>query len=224
MNDILIQRLTESGLSRIEHLLNTHDVCCISACRDHIMNMTDGTNAADRERFEKEFSRDNDTGEHGLFVDKNENKIRTRNLKAKLLGLGYGVTAIDGNYIEDFSTPQSHEVQEDSFFVVNIKDDSNFFNNCIELGEFYNQDSILVKPKGGKAYLLGTNNASFPGYGQKTGEKDHHALADRFMVDQMLLTTESYKGFQKQNLSSIIQMVNEDLNRTRQYVVEKRTK
>lgn len=294
MENLIVHKLTESGLSRIEQWMSSHDICCISACRGNIMNMSDGISVTDRERFETKFGKNNDTGEHGVFVDRNENKVRTRNLKSKLLALGYGVTAIGGNYIEDFGTPNTEEVQEDSFFVVNLKDDPNFFKNCIELGEFYNQNSILVKPKGDKAYLYGTNNADFPGYHQQTGGKDYHALAGRFMsrvgkaafsfadqnkknivmrqdkndvqpgddenwdndflfrndvarpfppkevkaesvqlskrlvegmnnvVDSMLDVRENYKGFKAQNLTSVVQMVNEEIDRTRKYISEKR--
>ena len=37
-----------------------------------------------------------------------------------------------------------------------------------ELGEKYCQDSVLCIPRGAEgAFLLGTNNAEFPGYGKK---------------------------------------------------------
>ena len=59
-------------------------------------------------------------------------------------------------------------VTEDSWFVVNSKDDSNFISTIVKLGGMYCQDSIAILEKGGKnSYLIGTNNSEFPGYGEK---------------------------------------------------------
>ena len=55
-----------------------------------------------------------------------ENFERNRQLKAVLLNKGYGVTDVDGTYVEDFGTEAAKEVKEHSFFVVNLKNDSNF--------------------------------------------------------------------------------------------------
>ena len=55
-----------------------------------------------------------------------ENFERNKQLKAVMLNKGYGVTSVDGTYIEDFGTDAAKEVKEDSFFVVNLKDDPKF--------------------------------------------------------------------------------------------------
>ena len=44
-----------------------------------------------------------------------ENYERNRELKANLLSMDYGVTKVDGSYIENFETPQAVEVSEQSF-------------------------------------------------------------------------------------------------------------
>ena len=56
------------------------------------------------------------------------------------------------------------EVKEDSFFVVNLNDGSDFTEAITSLGTKYCQDSVLIIPQGGNgAYLYGTNNTDFPG-------------------------------------------------------------
>ena len=66
-----------------------------------------------------------------------DNFRRNRELKARLLADGYGVTKMDGSYIENFETPQAIEVSERSLFVSNRKDDPSFFDNIADLGEEY---------------------------------------------------------------------------------------
>lgn len=100
---------------------------------------------------------------------KQENLERNRELKAELLGRGYGVTRILGSYIENFETPKAVEVAEESFFVSNRKDDPDFALEIAQLGEDFNQDSVLIVDKGAQdAYLLGTSpEGEFPQYGKK---------------------------------------------------------
>ena len=100
---------------------------------------------------------------------KKENLERNRELKAELLGRGYGVTRIVGSYIENFETPKAVEVAEESFFVSNRKDDEDFKDEIAKLGEDFDQDSVLIVPKGAEdAYLLGTSpEGEFPQYGKE---------------------------------------------------------
>ena len=100
---------------------------------------------------------------------KKENLERNRELKAELLGRGYGVTRILGSFIENFETPKAVEVSEESFFVSNRKDDPNFRNEIAGLGEDFDQDSVLIVPKGAQdAFLLGTSpEGEFPQYGKE---------------------------------------------------------
>jgi hypothetical protein len=92
---------------------------------------------------------------------KETNKLNNRDLKAILLSIGCGVTAVDERFIENY------EVKEDSLFVVDLKD-SDFFTTIINLGKKYCQDAVLLLPKGCKgAYLYGTNNSQFPGLDAK---------------------------------------------------------
>jgi len=140
--------INESGLSRIYKHIMEHDCVIITAFRD---DSNDDSRCTDK------------------AVIGGDNMERNRDLKATLLGLGYGVTKVDGSYIEDFNTPLAKEVKEDSLFCVNLNDDTDFVDRLAALGEKFCQDSIIVFPKGGKgAHLIGTNNAEFPGYGEKS--------------------------------------------------------
>ena len=139
--------LNESSISRTyEHILN-HDTAFLTAFRD---------NPKDRTKCRPDHS------------NAMENYERNRQMKAVLLEKGYGVTDVDGTYVEDFGTSAAKEVKEDSFFVVNLKDDPNFKASITGLGEHFCQDSILFVPRGGEeSYLIGTNDAEFPGYGKE---------------------------------------------------------
>ena len=139
--------LTESSISRTyEHILN-HDTAFITAFRD---------NAKDTTKCMPDHSKTM------------ENFERNRQLKAVLLNKGYGVTAVDGTYVEDFGTEAAKEVKEDSLFVVNLKDDSSFKDTIPGLGEHFCQDSFLFVNRGAQeAFLVGTNKDDFPGYGKE---------------------------------------------------------
>jgi hypothetical protein len=103
-------------------------------------------------------------GEYSLKV----NLQRSHNLMAKLLSLDYGVTEINGVYIENFGESDAKEVKEKAFFVVDLKDKGHLEKDLRHLGEKFDQDSILFIPKpGDESYLWGTNHVSeFPGYGK----------------------------------------------------------
>lgn len=144
--------LNESSISRTyEHILN-HETAFITA---HRGNTKDTTKCMP---------------DHSTTLDNFE---RNRQMKAVLFEKGYGVTDVDGTYVEDFGTKAANEVREDSFFVVNLNDDPRFKDVIVGLGEHYCQDSVLYVPRGGEqSFLIGTNNADFPGYGneEETGE------------------------------------------------------
>tara|TARA_R100000908_G_C3714015_1_gene119510 strand:+ start:210 stop:842 length:633 start_codon:yes stop_codon:yes gene_type:complete len=147
--------LKESGLSRVLQHIEAHDCAILTAFRNDPKDMS---------KCVKGSVDDND--EEGNT--KALNKRRNRDLKAILLGLDYGVTAVDGSYIENFEQQDQIEVKEDSLFTVNLNDDPDFVKNVQEMAEKFCQDSVIIIPQGGKdAYLLGTNNSDFPGYGEK---------------------------------------------------------
>ena len=137
--------LSESSLSRIYQHITEHDTALLTAFRDDASDLSSCLEMA----VDSELS----------------NRERNRNLKATLLSLGYGVTAVDGSFIENYGNLDKQvEVKEDSFFVVNLNDSSDFTEAITSLGTKYCQDSVLIIPQGGDgAYLYGTNNTDFPG-------------------------------------------------------------
>lgn len=139
--------LNESSLSRVWQHSEEYDIATISAFRNANVNCLN---------YNEEF-------EEGYEFSYKENKERNKDLLSVLLEKGYGVTKIMGNYIENFDTDDAVEVGEESFFVVNRNSDENFFPTLIKLSKYFCQDCVLLKPKGGEAYLYGTNNADFPG-------------------------------------------------------------
>jgi hypothetical protein len=103
----------------------------------------------------------------GTMYTKDDNRKRNKSLSMKLKVKGYGVTGLNCVYPEG-----GKESKEESFFVINLLDDPNFFKIIKVLGEEFDQDSVLIVPKGSivnnreKAYLYGTNKCenSYPGY------------------------------------------------------------
>ena len=147
--------LRESGLSRVLQHIEAHDCAILTAFRNDPKDMS---------KCAKGSVDDNDQEGNTRAL----NKRRNRDLKAMLLGFDYGVTAVDGSYIENFEQPDQIEVKEDSFFVVNLNDDPDFVSNVQEMAEKFCQDSVIIIPQGGEAaYLYGTNESDFPGYGEK---------------------------------------------------------
>lgn len=97
-----------------------------------------------------------------------KNKENNRDIKIYLRSKGYSVTSVDGSYIEQFGTTSAKEVSEPSFVVVDKNDTGLLHQDLIILGQMYDQDSVLLIPKGGEnAFLHGTSKRadSFPGFG-----------------------------------------------------------
>ena len=147
--------LKESGLSRVHQHIEAHDCAILTAFRNDPKDMSKCVKGSIDDAEQEGNTR-------AL------NKRRNRDLKAILFGFDYGVTAVDGSYIENFEQPDQIEVKEDSLFVVNLNDDPDFVRNVQEMAEKFCQDSVIIIPQHGKdAYLYGTNNSEFPGYGEK---------------------------------------------------------
>lgn len=147
--------LSESGLSRVWDHITAHDTAIITAFRNDPLDNSECAFDSTRE----------EEGNTALQI----NKDRNSDLKAALLYSRYGVTKVDGAYIENYLDPEKQvEVKEDSLFVVNLNDDPEFFSNIEKLGQMFCQDSVLMIPQGGDgAYLLGTNNSEWPGLGNR---------------------------------------------------------
>jgi hypothetical protein len=150
------QTIKESSLSRVHQHISQHECAIITAFRGDATDgaMCNGNVSPSSYHSDAQSTED-------------INKLNNRDLKAKLLSYGYGVTAVDGTYVEDFGTEIANEVKEDSLFVVNLSDDPNFAQHIQSLGQRYCQDSVMIIPQGGKeAYFVGTNMSEFPGFEQ----------------------------------------------------------
>jgi len=114
------------------------------------------------------FRKAEDCGE-GREYTKSENTQRNRSLLAKLKAKGFGVTKLKGKYPEGGKT-----ATEESFFVVDLNDSGTLEKDLRKLGQEFEQDSILIIPKGAikgeaKAFLVGTNSCpnNWLGMGKK---------------------------------------------------------
>ncbi len=158
--------INESSLSKVWKHSENYDIAIITAYRGKYENCL--YNDENKEKDEK--------------YTTNEKKERNSELQAALLKQGYATTNVRGSYIENFKTKQAVEVKENSFFVVNRRNDNNFFETIINLGKYYCQDSVLLKPKGEDAYLYGTNNSDFPGLDSKSELGKFKGGEDEFMT------------------------------------------
>lgn len=164
-----LSNICESGLSRVHKHMMEHDCAMITAWRNDPLDLSHC--AADLEAVKALQERNlrdikhskKDNGIDRKFVHE-LNKINNSHVKAVLRTHGYGVTDVDGTFIENFDSPNAIPVNEDSMFVVNLNDDPKFKEIIAGLGREYCQDSVLFIDKGtGNAYLHGTNNSSSPG-------------------------------------------------------------
>lgn len=122
--------LNESSLMRIKSHFSNYDCGFITAFRKY--KKCDGGDVG---------------GEYTL----EENLHRNRILHAKLTaGTHYGVTNVKGVYIENFNSEDldlRKEVNENVFFVVDLRNRGTLLRDLIVLGRSCNQDSILYVPK-----------------------------------------------------------------------------
>lgn len=137
--------INESSLSRIWRQAQAHDVGTISGWRNRL-NCGDGRALTSAEKG-------------------------TRNviLKSQLLMMGYGVTPIKGVYIENFGTPQAVRVREESFLVVDLKDNGHLKQDLIALGQKFEQDSVTFQSAASNTYYLISSNTcpdAYPGKGK----------------------------------------------------------
>jgi len=132
--------LSESSLSRVQRQWSEHDTGTITAFRDN---------------------KDCGTGEKYTTKSK---KARNAVLKAKLLKRGFGVTKVQGSWYES----GDKLVNEESFFVTDLKNTGKLKKELIVLGIEFEQDAITYADKGGDYYAISTNECgdAWPGFGK----------------------------------------------------------
>jgi hypothetical protein len=122
--------LQESSLSRVSAMMSAHDAAIMSAWRV----------ATDCGKGEK--------------ISRSANESRNRELLAILKSRGYGMTTVRGTW-----APKSGIVsKEDSYIIIDIKDSGKLPTDAFNMGIKYDQDSVIIKPKGEQAYLKTTNS------------------------------------------------------------------
>lgn len=155
--------LNESSMTRFISKFKLHDAVIITAFRDGVI---------ERDKQGNRLKDDDGKYVYSKKFTKAENKARNKELFSALFAKGYSITKVKGSYIENYQEVDEKEMNEESFVVVNQHDKSDFLEVLEKLGRHYDQDSILVI-KGGDsptAYLLGTNDAEFPGLGKKVNQ------------------------------------------------------
>ena len=209
--------INEAGLSKIRQDMSNYDTAFITAFRGDIKDKSVCVYVPPTDKELKERTR---MGRKGVVNRKNN-----KELSAYLLSQGYGIKNVQGSYIENFQDPDKvpREVKENSFFVTNLKDDPEFFEQIINLGKRYCQDSVVLIPKGEEAYIYGTNNSRYPGLDQKeslgkfmggeTGEFMSRINSRPFVMreEEETKTYEDLPGKQRQAAKLMAKRINEQL-------------
>ena len=185
----LIKRMKQNYSSEKYKNNDLKDVVTISANRNYLVNIHDNdkilnmfydkeTDTYDIDGIIKHLKKENKVlVDKELTIDKNkklikskypytkqENKKRNKDLCQKLKDLHYGVTKIEGSFLEN-GLPEDAETSENSFFVVNLENNLNFLNDIAYLSEYYNQDCFMIKIDVDEdAFLVGTNGNNNPDY------------------------------------------------------------
>jgi len=128
------QSMYESGLSRVYKHAQKHSI---------------GTITAFRAKTECNL---------GEIIPKKENRRRNAILRAKLFKAGYGVTSIDGAWINDYKGGNRVPSKEESFLVVDLKDKGTLKADLIKFGIMFEQDSIVYSEAGSDKFILISSN------------------------------------------------------------------
>ena len=223
--------LNEAGLARVRQDMLDHDTAFITAYRGDYDDVSMCVYAPPPE---EELSENNKRTEKRKERDLSwrykkagrKNRKNNKELSAYLLSQGYGVKSVQGSYIENFGSidPKKipREVKEASYFVTNLNDDPEFFEQIINLGKRYCQDSVILVPKGEEGYLYGTNS-TYPGLDEKeslgkfmggeTGEFMTRIKSRPFVMkeDEDTKTYEKLPGKQRQAVKLMAKRVGEQI-------------
>ena len=134
----------------------------------------------------------------GKPIDKNTNNRNNILLGKTLRYRGYGITSVIGTYGEQQTGLRPEK--ENSWFVVNLHDDSKFIDDIINFGIADGQDSVLIIPKNGffdvkTVYLYGTNDNNVGNDAFVKWKEKKYASAIKFGNDNLMLTKIKNKYF-----------------------------
>lgn len=167
--------INEAGLSRIRQDMLNYDTAFITAFRgdyDDVSMCLYNPNTQDLSEEEEKKKKKKQSDRAYRYRDDHKKNLRNnKELSAYLISQGYGLKNIQGSYIENFKSADPkklpREVKEATYFVTNLNNDPEFFEQIINLGKRYCQDSVILVPKGEEGYLYGTNMGKYPGLDQE---------------------------------------------------------
>jgi hypothetical protein len=136
-NTVLLTEAANKSLSRFFRHFANHDIAILTAFRK--------------------------VDESGNMLTWNDNLIRNKSLKQEIRNAGYGYIQVKGYYPEvNPTTGENEPVYEESLVVVDVnkKVVGNLRDNAIGWGEKWSQDSVIFKPAGEAATLIGTNDTA----------------------------------------------------------------
>jgi hypothetical protein len=227
--------INEAGLAKIRQDMLDYDTAFITAFRSDV---DDKSMCAYVAPSEEEIAEAKKQGNMPYrYRDNHKKNLRNnKDLSAYLLSRGYGLKNVQGSYIENFGSLDPakipREVKENSFFITNLNDDPQFFDEIIDLGKRYCQDSVILVPKGGEAFLYGTNN-TYPGLDQKetvgqfmggeTGEFMSRIGGRPFVMkeDEETKVYNDYPGKQRQAIKLMSKRVLAEIEHMRSTLEEK---
>ena len=164
--------INESNINRILKWNNLHDCAMLTAFR----------------QYDKD----------GNPISKDTNNRKNLLLGKALRYHGYGITSVIGTYAEQIAGFKAQ--QENSWFVVNLKDDNSFVDEIIKFGIAHGQDSVLIIPKNGffdvtTSYLYGTNDNCVTDDDFVKYKEKKFATDIKFNDDNNMLTRIKNKNF-----------------------------
>ena len=221
--------INEAGLAKIRQDMLDHDTAFITAFRGDINDKSMCVFTPPEESLDEKGGKKRTRAVQGKRAK--TNRRNNKDLSAYLLGRGYGIKNVQGSYIENFGSldPDKipREVKENSYFVVNLKNDPQFFDEIIDLGKRYCQDSVILVPKGGEAFIHGTNRGIYPGLDQKetigqfmggkTGEFMSRIGGRPFVMkeEEETRTYNDYSGKQRQAIKLMLKRVSGEIEEMR---------
>ena len=74
---------------------------------------------------------------------------------------GYGITAVQGSFVEGYNSEAAREVAENSWFVINLPNKPDFKDTIVSLGRNFNQDDVIYIERGGNnSVIIGASKKS----------------------------------------------------------------
>ena len=153
--------LDQNKINQVHNWIVSKEIAIISATREVLKDVTPCT-------CEKVMI--------GHAFSNAENRLRNEELSAVLLRSNFGIKRIAAASTEKLQI-NNQLLKGECFLVVNVNDNPLFFNTIKKLGEYFNQDFVLLNPKeSDTVYAYGTNYNAEPGFDKEVvvGELFNH--------------------------------------------------